>query len=127
MGPNAIVYYYDRIRINSVIPIDDLKEILPYKNLQKNCNSHSAVIRKPSFLAQKHGYKSTIEAFQANDNFREILKGCDIGDHGIARIEIAKDYGFKTYKDLLNFQKYFIKNTIKLYSRDSACFIYIEA
>lgn len=114
------VAYFDRIRINSHMPKDFLAELVPLKELQKHCNNtkhRKAIVKNAGGYARQHGYNSTIEAFQATDQFLEILKLYDIGEHGIARIEIAKDYEFETVQEAEELKKYFKQHAVKAYTR----------
>ena len=128
MKTKKIIYYYDRIIINSFIPLEELKDLLPLKKLHKNCNNtkKSPLVRRPSPLAVYHGYESTIDAYQVNDKFLAILKEYDIGKYGIARIEIAKDYVFRSRDESFNFLDYFINYAVKLYSRNLSFFTFHE-
>jgi hypothetical protein len=97
---NRIIYYYDRIRINSKHSISDLKRILLAGNLKQYCRSF--IIRMPSEVARMYcGFKSAIEIIAVKDNrlFIELLK---LTDYKISYIELAVDTLYLTEQETLD-------------------------
>jgi hypothetical protein len=83
-------YYYDRIRINTVISKEDLLDMIDTEELEqyawrvKICNSYKMTNRI-------HGYQGRIELFQATDEAVKVLQRYGLERHGVSRLEVARD------------------------------------
>jgi len=86
-------YYFDRIRINLYMGLEKLNRIVDQEILNKYCDR--VVIEEPHWMAQKYGYRSKIELFQAEDEAIRHLQSLGLEKWAkIARIEIAYDEAY---------------------------------
>ncbi len=83
-------YYYDRLRIITILGIRDLKKLLPITELEKNCES---LRLEPSDKAKYWKYFSAIDVTAPNSEFLKLLlrHEADLQKYYISYLEITKD------------------------------------
>jgi hypothetical protein len=86
-------YYYDRIRINTELPLEALDGWFSTGEFyhQRPACIRRIEIGEASELAQKYGYRGRIELYQATDKAVELLQQYGLERHSISRLEIARD------------------------------------
>lgn len=104
------VYYYDRIRIHSILDNKTLSQLIDTGLFKGHCKK--IIIDKASNLLRMRGYYGKIEIYQATDEAIRILQGYDILKHVISYMEVTgdlvcnNDLMANKYKQLYQWSRY---------------------
>ena len=109
-------YYFDKIRINSWVPIKQVQELRKIKELKESCKSYR--IRKSNIKIGKNPYRTTIEVEAATKTFLNILWTYDdlFSPHRVTYIEATQDTFYKTKKEALTELNKELKTLVKKHS-----------
>lgn len=84
-------FYYDRIRINTFMELEDLEALIDTKAFRRFEHARTIKLNYASRVAKRAGYRSRVELYQATEAGIELLKQYDLGQHGVSYLEIARD------------------------------------
>ncbi|GEM_PF-6234894 len=101
-------FYFDRLHINSVLGIDELRCILPIDCLKEESKYF---FLRPSIL-QKHGFKTLIDVTAPTKKCIEAMSVISNTRHSVTYIEIARDI-FYSSKHLAGQASYDLFRTVR--------------
>ncbi|MBV5329076.1 MAG: hypothetical protein JZU65_15855 [Chlorobium sp.] len=114
-----VIYSYDTIRFISKLSIPDVRKQIPERELKKHCIPRGDSLVKVHIdeTGREWGYITKVEASACNDEFVNILKGCDPGI--LSHLQVARDLIFETMAEANAYMEWFEQNAERLHNRHS--------
>ncbi|MCB2215126.1 MAG: hypothetical protein KQH59_03610 [Desulfobulbaceae bacterium] len=120
MKIKRIVYYFDKVVLNTELEKEIVKNRLFDTNILDHCKKYS--VSKSTKLAKLAGYNTRIIVSDASHSIFHCLSNSNLERIGISRLEIARDVGLRNFIFATNFMRYMHKHYERRWSRKG--FIY---